>query len=481
MRRHGEKPGNIQLTLMKLDESGLCTVNMISHIAGRPAVSVTMESVRMGMGFPVFCKVDHVEEKRQGDALVLRLHGRLERKKGDVSFPSQGQELPFLLELTLVSEAYRVNVKGDFLELPRGVKIDAFGPCFVGTRFADENNPPFDMATQSFTFFETSGFGWISDADRVRSEYHCGRDDGGAWSQHFKVIGTDVSSAMISAASAYTNEYSSGEKVAPLLGWVAKDNSHMIGLSGENVYDIAVRWGPCLHSDMLTDEKTGASFKTVIYFLPVDLEFLLKMVKQDFGVDDNSLYRAADALWPYQAGVLIDNLEDENLALWDVSKGTLTPYAGSGVWINGNLQEVPYPDGITEGKGSGLWEIPAGTGHATAIRRCSLRPDTGSAVTHISVDVINRSSDTVIIDGIVEDSNAGISRTFRLNYWANRRLLIPLPHPVTSATECNFILKTAQRSDPVTVVLDNVRIYHDHTPSENRAKAGVDAGKQTAD
>jgi hypothetical protein len=72
---------------------------------------------------------------------------------------------------------------------------------------------------------------------------------------------------------------------ARFAGWVAKDNSYVIAAAGKNAYEVGTRWGPCLHSNMAAElDLSGAylPFESRIYILPVDMDMLLRMYKDDF-------------------------------------------------------------------------------------------------------------------------------------------------------------------------------------------------------
>ena len=452
----GANEKSIQLSVLEIDKDQFCQVKLTSLMfPSKPELICHMESVQIDQPFPVFCKVNRIEQTHDGNTLVVLLHGNLERKKGGVSFPPDGQELPYQMELKFSAESYRVVIEGKMRQLPPGIEVRAFGPCFQGIRFSKENRPPFDMARQSFTFFEERGLGWISDADRIRSERH-DTDDGGAWIQHFQVEGANVKHL----GKRVGDKFSPDQRVLPLVGWVAKDNSYMIGLAGEHVYDIAIRWFPCLHADMLVDEKDGAAFKSAIYIVPVDLDRLAKMYQQDFDVDSERFLLSQDALWPFNPGTLMDGLEA--LEPWHVSGGKLVPYTSQEVWINGNYERDTYPEGVTDGGGSALWEIPAGQGEVAASRRLTLPEGVASAITHISIDAMNRGPGEVCLEGVVEAGASTISKSFILRHWANRRLLIPLSELAEGRTgleRLNFILKIHHREEPVRIVLDNLRIY----------------------
>ena len=428
-----------------------------------------------GISIP-FCSVKKVEEKKLDDGLELIIHGKLDNV----------DEMSFVLRLTFTVGSYRVNVKSEMLNLPRGVRLMALCPDLQCEQFATENHPPFEMARQSFVFLEGKGFSWISDAQRRASEIH---DEEGPWIQCFrtKQFAQDRIDVLLRAykedfTRLYGRSLRGAEDVAasPIVGWVARNNAYMIAMAGKNAYEIGTRWGPCLHSNMAAELDTGRinlPFEASIYILPVAMERLLRMYREDFADGENSgLLLPEGALWPYTPGILLGSFEGEDLASWRVAGGKLTAYrsddlvlsrsnepmrqdARRRVWItyqppvNGRRERVIYPEGVTEGKGSALWEVPAGDGKATLSR--ALRPS--EPVTHIAVDAINRGKGDVEIDVILEvDQTMRGNKVFLLHPSSNRRLLVPLLDKIGQEKVILF-LKVNDRQQPARIVLDNLR------------------------
>jgi hypothetical protein len=440
-----KKDHSIELLLMEHKENQTCSVKMMSRMfPSNPELTFNMEQVSInsleGRGAGHYCIVRKIEEKKSENSLELMLHGNLDRL----------DELPYLLMLKFSAESYRVKVEGEMLELPSGVKLTTFNTCFSSHLFSDENHPPFEMARKSFAFFEGRGFGWISDAERGRSEYHIGSDDGGPWIQLFKTRKF--------AQTALSWSTSKSVAVSPLVGWVANDNSYMITLASENAYHIGIRWGPCLHSDVATETDTRGNyphFRSEVYIIPVNMNILMKMYKEDFDAESSWMPISEDALWPYSPGILLGNFEDKDLSSWSVNRGILTSYKSRGKWINGNLEKVAYPEGVTEGIGSAVWKIPAGEGEAVLSRHFKL--EESHPITHIALDAINRSKREVEIDVTVEvDHKSVTQKTFLLHYWANRRLIVPIPAK-TKPENLNLSLKIKEKEEPLRIVLDNIR------------------------
>lgn len=435
----------IELLLMGNEESQTCSVKMTSRMfASKPELVFNMEQVsvspREGRGACPYCTVKKIEEKGTKNYLELVLHGYLDNR----------DELPYKMKLKFSSEPYRVRVEGEMTEFPSDVKITAFNTCFQSRLFSAENHLPFEMARKSFAFFEDKGFSWISDAERGRSEYHKGSDDGGPWIQLFRT--TKFAQTPLSWST------SKSLAASPLVGWVANDNSFMMALASRNAYHVGIRWGPCLHSDIAAETGTGGEnprFRSSVYIIPADMSILLKMYKEDFGAESSLTTITEDALWPYTPGVLLDSFEGKDLDYWSVSRGTLTPYESQGIWINGNLEKVPSPEGVTEGKGSALWEIPARNGEAVLSRIIKL--GRSQPFTHIALDAVNRSECEAEIDVLVEADHKPLTqKTFLLRFWANRRLLVPIP-AINRPKNFGLSLKIKEGEKPLRIVLDNLR------------------------
>jgi hypothetical protein len=185
------------------------------------------------------------------------------------------------------------------------------------------------------------------------------------------------------------------------------------------------------------------------------MNILMKMYKEDFDAESSWMPISEDALWPYTLGVLLGSFEGKDLSSWSVSQGILTSYKSRGIWINGNLEKIAYPEGVTEGIGSALWKIPAGKGKAVLSRLLKL--EESHPITHIALDAINHSKREVEIDVTVEVDHKPITqKTFLLHYWANRRLLVPIPAK-TKPENLNLSLKIKEKEEPLRIILDNLR------------------------
>lgn len=443
MLRNEDSP--IELWLVEHRKNETCAVKMISNLfTSRPELDFNMEQVSIklynGQHLLPYCNVTNIEEKRSENTLELVLRGNLNNR----------DDLPYLLKLKFTSEPLKAKIEGEMLEFPSNVKLTAFNTCFMSHLFSDENNPPFEMARKSFAFFEGKGFSWISDAERGRSEYHQGSDDGGPWIQLFRT----AKHAQSSLSWSSSNDLAA----SPLVGWVANGNPYMISVASENAYHVGIRWGPCLHSDAAFEmdaRNTNPHFKSVVYITPVDMDLLLKMYKEDFNEESQWMSISEDALWPCTPGMLLGSFEDEDLKTWHVNGGTFKPYKSEGTWINGNLEKIQYPEGVTEGKGSAIWEVPSGKNEATLNRL--LKFNRICPITHIALDAINRSEGDVEIEVSIEaEHEVIVKRLFKVHYWTNRRLLVPIPKE-SKIDGLNIILRIKNREEPVKIILDNLR------------------------
>ena len=133
----------------------------------------------------------------------------------------------------------------------------------------------------------------------------------------------------------------------------------------------------------------------------------------------------------------------------------LTPHGRPRWWAASGLRKPLHPEGITEGSGSALWEVPAGGGEATLTRMLNL----SEPVTHIGLDAINRSENEVEI-GITITISEGRERKgnkiFLLHPSSNRRLLVPLSRK-TGRKQVMVVLRMMDRRGHGRVVLDNLR------------------------
>lgn len=375
-----------------------------------------------------YCTTSSIEETKTPNGLEIVLKGDLDATPG----------LPYEMRLSYSAEPYRVKIEGDMLEFPSNLTLTAFGTCLQSPAFSKENNPPFEMATQSFLFVEGKGFSWISDAERTRSEYHQGEDDGGPWINLFP-------------PQRFANpRWPKDLAASPLVGWVARDNSYLVAYAAENAREIGIRWGPCLHSNPACDAGTDTArrFRAFLYLLPVDWSLLLQLYKEDFPKADTTWLKVTpDSFWPYKPGALVGSFEGADLEAWQVSKGRLSAYQSQGIWINGNSEKVKSPEGVTEGKGAALLEAD---GKEAEITRSLTLP---AGATHLSLDAINRTTCDVTVT--LSLSPVGPQCSYILRSWANRRLLLP----VNESGEMTLTLKATAAQVPFKLVLDNLRIF----------------------
>jgi hypothetical protein len=122
---------------------------------------------------------------------------------------------------------------------------------------------------------------------------------------------------------------------------------------------------------------------------------------------------------------------------------------------DGKHERFTYPEGVTEGKGSALWEVPPGAGEATLSRALKL----SQPITHISVDAINRGQGDVEIEVLIDAGQARKgSKAFLLHPSSNRRLLVPLPEKI-ALVNAVLVVKIKDHRDPARIVLDNLRVF----------------------
>jgi hypothetical protein len=450
-----------------------CTIAILPKAAS-PGTQTAFHAPNPLTLFTPFLSIEDVEEKRMQDGLELILHGKLDN---NVS-------LPFVLKLTLASDSYRVGITAEMLKLPPGVRLMALCPDVQCEQFGKENHPPFEMAHQSFIFLKNKGFSWISDACRGASEIH---QEEGPWTQCFRTdqFAQDRIDVLLRAYKEdFLQLYGRQSRVAkdvaaaPIAGWVARDNAFMIAVAGKNAYEVGTRWVPCLHTNMAAELDTSGAylpFEARIYALPVDMDMLLKMYKEDF--DDRQISGLAvpkQALWPYTPGIPLDSFEGKDLTSWKAVEGTLTAYGSNDlarsrsnepmtqdtrprVWMTyevrqGKRERFVYPEGVTEGKGSGVWEIPSEQGTATLSKSFKLAQE----VTHIGVDTISRSEKNVSIEVVVGNNGTILGTgTFLLLPLSNRRLLVSMDNVARHHLDVSLSLK--ERNGSVKIVLDNLR------------------------
>jgi hypothetical protein len=125
-----------------------------------------------GISIP-FCMVKKADKTISKNGLELVLHGNFDNVV----------ELPYVLRLRFIAEPYCVKCEAEMLSLPAGVELMAYCPDVQYEAFGAQNNPPFEMARQSFIFREGKGFSWISDAQRREAET---QTEEGPWIQCFR-------------------------------------------------------------------------------------------------------------------------------------------------------------------------------------------------------------------------------------------------------------------------------------------------------
>ena len=203
-----------------------------------------------------------------------------------------------------------------------------------------------------------------------------------------------------------------------------------------------------------------SSFDQIIYTTPVDLDKLLEMVQEDFpDIGRSRMPLHDDVLWPYNRGVLLNSFEGADRQRWQANQGTLEVYKSEWMWINGNMERVTFPEGVTEGRGSMLWQLPAHAGEAVMWGSCDLDAEMASHATHIALDALNRGTGDVELLVTVEAGAQTIAqRPYRLHEWSNQRLLLPLPHDL-QAPEIQLTIKVNERAEATKLVFDNLRIF----------------------
>jgi hypothetical protein len=207
----------------------------------------------------------------------------------------------------------------------------AYCPDIQHEAFGVQNNPPFEMARQSFIFREGKGFSWISDAQRREAET---QTEEGPWIQCFRTtrFAQDRIDALLRAykddfRGLYGRSSRAAEDVVacPIAGWVAKDNSYMIAAAGKNAFEVGTRWGPCLHSNVAAE--LGPSGHTFLLkresISAADMEIarctarMISLTQQNSGL---FLPEAEEALWPLHSGHLLGLRRREDLAWWQKVK-----------------------------------------------------------------------------------------------------------------------------------------------------------------
>lgn len=423
----------------------------------KPELTYNMEQVLIGAwdkGSMPYCTVDRLVSSGTAESLHLELHGLL-----DANIIEPSLRVPYELRLRFDAEPYRVRVHGEMVKLD--IPLTGYGPCLQAREFSKENLPAFEMARKSFMYFEGKGFTWLSDAERTRSERHIEPpvDEGGPWIQLF------TTQPFIDVPGVVRRTTRKESAISPLVGWVANDDAYLVAVAARNAFQAGIRWGPCLHSNIACDLGPAGqdnTFDQIIYTTPVDLDQLLEMVKEDFpDLDSSQWAMSEDALWPYHSGILLNSFEGADLARWQANQGVLEPYRGERLWINGNLERVTFPEGVTEGRGSMLWDLPIGADTALLTGSCDLHPQIAGHVTHLAVDAMNRSTDDIDVQLTVQAGPRAIAqRSYRLHLWSNQRLLLPLPKGVPDR-QLQINLKIGERSAAAKLVLDNLRAFVD--------------------
>jgi hypothetical protein len=130
-------------------------------------------------------------------------------------------------------------------------------------------------------------------------------------------------------------------------------------------------------------------------------------------------------------------------------------------WVDsfssGTAGGAGFPEGVTEGAGAMLWEVPAES-EGAVIRRLLAPSETGTEpFSHVGVDVINRGEASPDVTVRVAQGERQLGKeTFHLAQDANRRLLLPVSgHGPEEALQIEVSLP--QMAQPLRMVLDNVR------------------------
>jgi hypothetical protein len=417
----------------------------------KPKFVLHMEGVRVKPWSNPYLVGESVDVKQSENYLELIARGKLDGK----------QDLAYVLKMTYKSEPYRVKIRGEIIELADKVEIAMIGPCFQGEPFFDKEQLPFEIAHRSFVFHENSGFGWFSDGQRSRAEYQQNGEEG-PW------INVYQTAKYLKLEKIFFGCFGDSRSlaVAPLVGWVSDDEKYIVAFAGKNASEVGLRWNPCLHSNpcLLAD---GKSFETVIYILPADRDLLMRLYLEDFPEDAGEIWFPANALWPFTRGTLLGGFEGDDIKNWSASNASLATASLSAYTSNPSRPWVfrymspQKPEGITEGTGSAAWEIPAGWGEAILSRTVKIESPHQGGITHIGLDVMSRSEDqqpTEINLSIAKGEKSLGENTFIMNYWTNRRLLIPLSEEVRDG-ELTITLKLKQRDFPQRFALDNLRMF----------------------
>jgi len=442
---------------------GACVVAMESPaVPADAAAGLHIEGVFTSWGFErtwPFCHFDALEEQTDGRVLTCTGRGRLDQR----------DDRPFTLRLRCVAEPERVRFEGEFTALSDEMHMNSVCPCLSAPAFARTNHPPFEMARRSFIFSVGKGLRWISDAERIWGE-HQETEDG----PYMQLFPTADHLRDLAAGKANRKRLPSSwgtpheTAAAPLVGWIGGDSEYLIAVGWENGYQTGIRWGPCLHCDPSTVLPTGEPtrrFRGVVYILPADLDALVERFVEDFGERyRKDLRRAPGALWPYRAGRLLDGMEGASLHEWRTAGSRVAAYESqNNLWTNGHTEQTFFPEGVTEGRGSMVWEIPAGEGEASLSR--TVRPT--EALTHVALDAVHRGEEAADVRMSAQQRGREIgAETFRIHPGSNRRLLLSVKH-CDGRSDVTIELITCGQGRPLRLVLDNLRGF---TASEQRPR-----------
>ncbi|MAE67041.1 MAG: hypothetical protein CMJ18_22500 [Phycisphaeraceae bacterium] len=371
-------------------------------------------------------------------------------------------DLPCVVRVRCASRPGRLHVQGEVSGLSDSFSPATIMPCLTADVLSHTNHPPFSMANRSFVFTE-SGLQWVSDLRRRASETHPGKDKGGPW---ICMYGTDEG---VRRHERFRDEpappprpcwgmYAESDTVgSPVTGWIAPASTHLMAIAGSNAFQVGPRWGPCLHSDIGLVGADGAvtlAFSLAAYFVPPDLDLLRELVHEDFSEDATRCMNVERAnLWPWQEGRLLDSMDASSISQWTASTGALGVYRSEDIWINGNQQRVEYPEGVTHGDASLVWEVAAGADEACMTRTV---PFEGERLTHVGIDAMNRGAEDIDVTlRVGADADVIAERRFMVNESANRRLLLPLDRAPTGSIDVSLVLH--DRTQGARLVVDNLR------------------------
>ncbi|SFS74173.1 hypothetical protein SAMN05428962_2574 [Paenibacillus sp. BC26] len=408
-----------------------------------PVLTLNIENVRTGTydkSISYYCVSQKCEVWETDAGMDIEVEGLLCLEPRLMPGPN----IPFTLHMRVVPEQYRITIESR-LEISSDEALFSYEPCLQTSSFSIENHPAFEMARKSFGFFKGKGFRWLSDVERNRAEYQNEPYKEGPWIQRF-------------TTEAFTKQGDTA-LLAPI-GWVSDDNSHIIATASDNPYELGIRWGPCLHSNIAADGPHAKSLtaKTVVYIMPADLPMLTSMFQKDFPYAEEHVISSRPAIWATDKGILLDGLENAMNSGWLVEGSTLERYRSEGNWTNGNLHMFLYPEGVTEGSGSTLWTIPQGQGEAVVIRPLNNYLHDNPDLTHIALDVMDRGKDVVVEVSLKNGDATSFRETYQLRWMSTRRIVIPLDSNSESTTDqVSLEIKVVKTNNPCKIVLDNLR------------------------